>query len=141
MKLLNSKRRKKNGRTVLEQVKREKGLTASELQKGSNSAVFVTASNSLYRDVCDYNAYCAIRYGGFDKVIQYDVDTDLDVDYKEQHKDILREKRGAGLWIWKVYFIEKALREECNEGDVLFYADAASFFFPERYSRIAANEG
>lgn len=91
--------------------------------------VFVTASNSLYRDVCNYNVYCAKHYGKFDKVVVYDVDTDVDETYKQQYTEIFKTKRGAGLWLWKVYFIEKAFREECNEGDILFYADAASFFF------------
>ena len=91
--------------------------------------VFVTASNSLYRNVCNYNAYCAKRHGKFDKVVVYDVETQIDTDYKKEHAEILNTKRGAGLWLWKVYFIEKAFREECSEGDILFYADAASFFF------------
>lgn len=91
--------------------------------------VFVTASNSLYRDVCNYNAYCAKRYGHFDKIVVYDVDTMIDDDYRLQHAEILQTKRGAGLWLWKVYFIHKALMEECHNGDILFYADAASFFF------------
>lgn len=91
--------------------------------------VYVTASNLLYRDVCNYNVYCAKHYGKFDKVVVYDIDTEIDKTYKRQYVDIFKTKRGAGLWLWKVYFIEKAFREECNEGDILFYADAASFFF------------
>ena len=91
--------------------------------------IFVTASTRLYRSVCNYSALCAKRYGRFDKVVVYDVDTMIDESYRQHHTDILSTKRGAGLWLWKVYFIEKALREECREGDVLFYADAASFFF------------
>ena len=91
--------------------------------------VFVTASNALYRDVCNYNAYCAKRYGEFDKVVVYDVDSQICESYRKEHAEILNTKRGAGLWLWKVYFIEKAFREECKEGDVLFYVDAASFFF------------
>lgn len=91
--------------------------------------IFVTASNSLYRNVCKYNAYCATRYGKFDKIVVYDIDTMIDEDYRQQHADVLSIERGAGLWLWKVYFINKALKEECHEGDILFYADAASFFF------------
>ena len=98
-------------------------------QHSNPQVVFVTASNSLYRDVCLYNAYCAKRYGKFDKVIVYDVDTQISKEYRREHADIFATKRGAGLWLWKVFFIEKAFHEECNEGDILFYADAASFFF------------
>lgn len=91
--------------------------------------IYITASNSLYKEVCNYNVYCAKRYGKFDKVIAYDTETMIDDIYRQRFVDILKIKRGAGLWLWKVYFIEKALQEECKEGDVLFYADAASFFF------------
>lgn len=91
--------------------------------------IFITASNELYRDVCNYNCYCAKRYGEFDKVVVYDVDKEIDETYRQHHANILSVKRGAGLWLWKVYFIDKALKEECSEGDILFYADAASFFF------------
>jgi len=31
--------------------------------------VFLTASNSRYRELCNYNVYCTKRYGGFDKVV------------------------------------------------------------------------
>lgn len=98
----------------------------SGLQK---KIVFVTASNAKYRDVCKYNAYCALHYGKFDKVVVYDVDTQIDESYRKKYSQILSINRGAGLWLWKIYFIEKAIREDCEEGDILFYADAASFFF------------
>ena len=78
--------------------------------------IFITASNELYRDVCNYNCYCAKRYGEFDKVVVYDVDKEIDETYRQHHANILSVKRGAGLWLWKVYFIDKALKEECSEG-------------------------
>lgn len=108
---------------------RQRKSADAEPYNEKSRVVFVTASNGLYRDVCNYNKDCAERYGNFDKVVVYDVDTQIDSSYKKKHAEILNTKRGAGLWLWKIYFIEKAFREECNEGDILFYADAASFFF------------
>jgi len=91
--------------------------------------VFVTASNLYYKQVRDYLAESAKCCGGFDRVLCYDVDSMIDEDFKKANAQILGEKRGAGLWLWKVYFIEKAFREECKDGDILFYCDAASYFF------------
>lgn len=91
--------------------------------------VFVTASNAYYREVRDYLVESARKKGFFDKVVCYDVDCMIDEDFRRKNAEILKEKRGAGLWLWKVYFIEKAFREECKEGDFLFYCDAASYFF------------
>lgn len=91
--------------------------------------VFVTASNSYYQQVRDYLVGSAKKCGGFDKVLCYDVDSMIDEGFRRKNAEILSEKRGAGLWLWKVYFIEKAFREECKEGDFLFYCDAASYFF------------
>ncbi len=91
--------------------------------------VFVTASNGYYQNVRDYLVKSVKKCGGFDKVVFYDVDTMIDDSFRRAHSEILNEKRGAGLWLWKVYFIEKAIREECQDGDLLFYCDAASYFF------------
>ena len=91
--------------------------------------IFLTSSNALYQRSRDFNARCALKYGKFDRVIIYDNDKDIDDDFMEKNKEILSIKRGAGLWLWKIYFVHKALMEECAEGDILFYLDAAGFFF------------
>lgn len=90
--------------------------------------VFVTYSNERYAKTRDFAGKMAKRYGKFDKVVIYKPE-DVDEDFKRTHADILSFKKGAGLWLWKPYVINKALNEECNDGDYLFYADAASFFF------------
>ena len=64
----------------------------------------------------------ATNTGWFDTVTAYNPD-DLDKDFKEDFKDILKNKRGGGYWIWKPYIIKKKL-EEINEGDILIYLDA-----------------
>ena len=90
--------------------------------------MFITASNSLYRRSMDYNVQMAKKRGGFDKVLAYDIGTMIDAEFRKRNDDILSMKQGAGLWLWKPYFIQKALAEECAEGDILFYLDAAAFF-------------
>lgn len=90
--------------------------------------IFITASNHEFSSARDVSVYFANHLGQFDKCVSYDVDTMIDEDFSNKNKEILSTKKGAGLWLWKPYFIHKALCEECEEGDVLFYVDAAAFF-------------
>ena len=59
---------------------------------------------------------------GFEVIINYKR-RDIDPIFYEQHKEILNQKRGAGYWLWKPYFILKTL-DIMQEGDVLVYCDA-----------------
>lgn len=90
--------------------------------------IFITASNALYSKAREYNVKMALRKGHFDKVLSYDFDSMIDDAFRKAHEDILSVKKGAGLWLWKPYFVHKALMEECQEGDILFYLDTAAFF-------------
>ena len=49
---------------------------------------------------------------------------DLDLEYWKKNEHILTQKRGAGYWIWKSYFIYKHLIEHVKFGDVLIYCDS-----------------
>ena len=89
--------------------------------------VFVTVSNALYEKARKYNGYMAAKCGKFDKIVLYDI-SEIDEDFKKKHFDVLSTSMGAGLWLWKPYFINKAINEECREDDYLFYLDAAAFF-------------
>lgn len=90
--------------------------------------IFITYSNEKYAKARDFAVKKALEYGHFDKAIGYTPDS-IDNNFKQKNSRILSIKRGAGLWIWKPYVIRKALIEECNEGDVLFYSDSGTFFF------------
>lgn len=90
--------------------------------------IFVTYSNEKYQKTRDFCALMAKKRGGFDKVVVYD-NNDIDDKFKERNKEILNQKRGAGLWLWKPYIIYKAIMEVASDGDFVFYADAGSFFF------------
>ena len=50
-------------------------------------------------------------------------------------KFILDQKRGAGYWLWKPYFILKSL-SNLKDGDVLFYSDCGDFFDIETINYI-----
>lgn len=73
-----------------------------------------------------YSTKTAYSKGLADKVIEFSP-KDIDIDFKENNKQIFSYKRGAGLWIWKPYIILKAI-EQLNEGDYLLYCDAGTIF-------------
>lgn len=89
--------------------------------------IFVTYSTPNYFKARNLAARMAKIFGRFDKIVLYSPD-DIDTDFKKNNSDILEIKRGAGLWLWKPYSIYKALLEEAEDGDYVFYCDAASFF-------------
>lgn len=88
--------------------------------------IYITYSNERYRNVRDFSAIMALRVGKFEKAVVYSPE-DIDKDFKKDNEHILSITKGNGLWLWKPYFVNKAL-EEAQMGDVIFYADAASFF-------------
>lgn len=90
--------------------------------------ILITYSDSKYANARKFCAKMAKKYGKFDRVIEYSP-KDLDEDFVKKNKRILDTKRGGGLWLWKPYVINKALSEICTDGDILYYADAGTFFF------------
>jgi len=89
--------------------------------------IFLTYSNELYAEARDYCAKMALIKGGVDKAIVYKPEDIDDVFYSE-HRDILDLRAGNGLWLWKPYFICKTL-DSAEDGDVVLYCDAGSYFF------------
>lgn len=88
--------------------------------------ILINYANDAYRKAQKWNSWTGKHIAGFDKVYAFTT-SDIDRNYYEIHKDILSEKRGNGLWLWKPYFIDKVL-SECNDGDIIFYADSGAFF-------------
>lgn len=73
-----------------------------------------------------YNTKTAYKMGKVDKVIEYGP-SDIDDEFIKSNKSIFNYSRGAGLWLWKPYFVLKTLRE-LSEGDYLFYCDSGSYY-------------
>lgn len=86
----------------------------------------VVYSTDNFETMRKRNAKSAHSKGKADIVFEF-TPKDIDNDFKEKNKVILSNKRGAGLWLWKPYFINKVLLL-INEGDYLIYSDAGSFF-------------
>lgn len=53
--------------------------------------------------------------------------SDIETWFSIAHQEILTQKRGAGYWLWKPYFINRIL-QKLTDSDVLFYSDSGSFF-------------
>ncbi len=64
----------------------------------------------------------AVNIGWFDTVTSYGPE-DLDEEFKVRFKDVLKQPRGGGYWIWKSHIIKKKLNE-INNNDILIYLDA-----------------
>lgn len=96
--------------------------------------IFVTYSNDLYAETRDYSAKMALKKGKVDKVIIYKPE-DIDEDFYKKNERILSLKAGNGLWLWKPYFIYKALTD-ASDGDIVLYCDAGSFFYKKAKSII-----
>lgn len=63
---------------------------------------------------------------GFDRFILYRREH-LDSNFYIQNKQILDQKRGAGVWLWKPYILCKTL-EHLPENSVVVYTDAPTLF-------------
>lgn len=72
------------------------------------------------------NSESGLAVGGFEKVLSFGP-RDIDAEFANRNHKILREPRGAGLWLWKPYLVCRAL-EQLREGDFLFYCDSGSIF-------------
>lgn len=70
------------------------------------------------------NSLSAKLLGKVDLVIEYSPN-DIDIDFFNQNKKILESKRGGGNWLWKPYFILRALKDVA-EGDFLIYCDSGA---------------
>lgn len=71
------------------------------------------------RKICSQTS---INIGKADRVLEFSPDM-MDNDFKEKNKKLLSIKRGSGLWLWKPYFILKAL-ESVPDNHYLIYLDA-----------------
>jgi len=88
--------------------------------------VALNYANAKYRKHQRLNTKTARLFGKVDKVYSFSPE-DIDEHFYEQNKNILSQKRGAGLWLWKPYFILRVL-DKINDGDYLLYVDSGAFY-------------
>lgn len=86
----------------------------------------INYANSKFRDVQTKNARTGTDVGTFDRVTCY-TPNDIDKSFRGQNEHILKQPKGDGYWLWKPYFIHRAL-SELSAGDYLFYCDSGAYF-------------
>ncbi len=101
---------------------------------GTNKIVALNYADDKYRKHQRLNTKTAYLFGKVDKVYSFSPE-DIDPVFYEQNKNILSQKRGAGLWLWKPYFILKVLNE-INDGDYLLYVDSGAFYIRNIHSLV-----
>lgn len=79
--------------------------------------VFYKNQNSLSMSAADK---------GFNRIYKY-TRRDIDDSFYPKNKAILDQKRGAGYWLWKPYFILKTMKELPDDA-VIIYADSGLIF-------------
>ncbi len=88
--------------------------------------VLINFGNRSYYHSQKINSQSGLSVGDFDQSIQY-TPRDIDREFWQKNQRVLSQKRGAGYWLWKPYFIKKALTS-LQWGDYLFYCDAGAHF-------------
>lgn len=88
--------------------------------------ILINYADKQYEPARKWNTLTGRYIARFDKVYEY-TPNDIDQSFAKLHHDILSQKRGNGLWLWKPYFVNKAL-SDCSDGDIIFYCDSGSFF-------------
>jgi len=88
--------------------------------------VALNYADAKYRKHQKMNTKTAYLFGKVDKVYSFSPE-DIDKNFYEQNINILSQKRGAGLWLWKPYFILRVL-DEMKDGDALVYMDSGAFY-------------
>ena len=88
--------------------------------------IYITYGDEKYAKSREFGVKMAKRLGKFDVAIGY-TESDIPIIFKEQHEEIFKIKRGAGLWLWKPFLILKTLIEFAVDDDIVFYSDGGAF--------------
>lgn len=84
----------------------------------THAITFTDKSMTIAAEICKASALA----NGCDTATIYRP-TDIDQDFMWENREILSQKRGAGYWLWKSFFIDLALKK-MKYGEFLVYADA-----------------
>ncbi|MDP1729439.1 MAG: hypothetical protein Q8L27_04510, partial [archaeon] len=88
--------------------------------------VYINYSDIKFKKQQNFASAAAKYLGHFNEIIRF-TPNDIDEYFYNKHQHILKQKKGAGYWLWKPYFINQTL-SKLSYGDYLFYSDAGAFF-------------
>lgn len=89
-----------------------------------NKIHFFTFGDSNFKLQKKHLTKLAEHSNFFDKIYSYSP-KDIDKKFYQDFELVLKQKRGAGYWLWKYYFINKII-ENSKSGDIVIYLDAGS---------------
>lgn len=89
--------------------------------------IFISYGDDTFRKSLKHIKNEAKSIGIFDKIITY---TPKDLPEYIKSSPLFLFKKGGGYWIWKPYIIYKTL-QQCDEKDVVYYADAGCTLNPD----------
>jgi hypothetical protein len=88
--------------------------------------IYITYGENCCRNSLSRACHAALTQAAMDECRALTLSA-LDSDFRERNRKILAEPKGAGLWLWKPYIINRTLHEMAD-GEYLVYADAGSYF-------------
>jgi hypothetical protein len=83
-------------------------------------------ANHAFRKSQRLNSKTAKEIGNFDRVLSFSP-RNIDRGFYQANRHILDQEKGNGYWLWKPYFIQRAL-DNVKVGDFVFYSDSGSYF-------------
>ena len=89
----------------------------------------MACADDNYMPSAEFQLDTAIKKGKVDKVLCFNI-ADMDEDFKTKNKRILEAggERRKGCYLWKPYFVNKALNN-IADGDFLIYMDGAGGYY------------
>lgn len=80
---------------------------------GEGGEKYERAKNRIIKEAQDSNFFTSFSKYGYNN---------LTVEFKHNYKNILKQRRGAGFWIWKVDIIKQKL-SQIDDGEFIVYCD------------------
>ena len=96
----------------------------------------MTCADDHYAPVGKFQLETAVKKGKVDKVLFYNLN-EMDEKFKEKNHRILNAggKRRKGCYLWKPYFIHRAI-SQIKFGDYLIYLDAAGNYYRSEVNQV-----
>ena len=89
----------------------------------------MACADENYMPSAKFQLNTALKKGKVDRTLCYNI-THIDAEFKKKNEKILQAggERRKGCYLWKPYFVNKALAE-INDGDFLIYMDGAGGYY------------
>ena len=109
--------------------KRRRGVAPPYLadfaaERGRPARILVNYADRRFLEAQKRCSASALDVGGFDHVRSFSR-ADLPRDWLARHSWVLKQKRGAGYWLWKPKMLSMVL-DQSPEGSIVFYCDSGA---------------